>query len=235
MTDTAGTYCAVTWNIHGCVGRDGRHDVHRVGAAIRTLEPDIAALQEVDTRRKTPGQPEVQDYLREQVGDHGHTAWAITDENGDYGQMLASRYPLSDCHIHDISVAGREPRKVVEARIALPSGPLRVIATHLGLSRRERRRQIARLCDIVRDDLSVPVLLLGDFNEWRWRGPQLSGLFESGTRHLSFPSRFPVFALDRIYSHPTDLVVRSRIARDAHMASDHLPVIAELVLKKQDH
>ena len=227
----------MTWNVHGCVGSDGRHDVERVGAKVRALSPDIAAFQEVDSRRRsapgTPGAGEVYDILRAEVGDHGHDAWAISGADGRYGQILASRFPLEDRQVYDISQPGREPRKIMSARVDLPTANLRVIATHLGLRRSERRRQLAALMDIVREDLSGPVVLLGDLNEWLWpRRTQrdLFGLFNSWTHYASFPSRYPLFPLDRIFCLPGDLLARTWVPHEASRASDHLPVAAELAL-----
>ena len=232
MRDPAERVRAVTWNVHGCVGTDGRHDVERTGEIIRALVPDIAAFQEVDLRRQSTAQPDTQTYLRAIVGDHGHVAWALTGYDGQYGQMLASRFPLTDCHVHDISSPGREPRKIMEATATLSTGPLRVIATHLGLRPFERRRQFARLREIILSEPDMPLLLMGDFNDWRDVGVRrhLSALFNAGTRHRSFPSRFPTFALDRILCRGEASITESRAAREARAASDHLPVVADIVM-----
>ena len=231
---TAGARLRVlTWNVHACVGTDGRHDIERVGARVRALAPDIAAFQEVDSRRPSNGAAEVQDLLRAEVGDHGHDAWAISGTDGHYGQVLASRFPLEDRQVHDISVPGREPRRVMAARVRLPTADLRVIATHLGLRRSERRHQLGALREIVCADLSAPVLLLGDFNEWclpSWAHRDLTALFGGRSAHASFPAQLPLFALDRIWCRPGDLLARSWAAREARPASDHLPVVAELAL-----
>ena len=159
--------------------------------------------------------------------------WAISGADGRYGQILASRFPLEDKQVHDISQPGREPRKVMAARVNLPTARLRVIATHLGLGRRERRRQLAGLREIVGSNSKDPVLLLGDFNEWFWplhSQRDLFALFPSWTRHASFPARFPLFPLDRILCRPDDLLARTWTAEAARDASDHLPVVAELAL-----
>lgn len=228
---------ALTWNIHGCVGGDGRYNVERIGAVVRALAPDIAAFQEVDSRRAArhgaPGAGKVYDVLRRLVGDHGHDAWSISGRDGDYGQILASRFPLENKRVHDISVPGREARKVISARIALPTATLRIVATHLGLSRHERRRQLAALREIIASDPETPLLLLGDFNEWFW--PQrtqreLLGFVGDWTRQASFPARFPLFALDRVCCRPGDLLARTWTYPEARTASDHLPVLAELAL-----
>lgn len=250
MLDLKPSLRVLTWNIHGCVGADGRHDVERVGNQVRELAPDLAAFQEVDSRRRpkdagaagrlgtTPGLGQVYDVLRAEVGDHGHDAWALSGADGRYGQILASRFPLEDKQVHDISVPGLEPRKVMTARLQLPASRarescLRVIATHLGLRRRERRRQLAALKEIICDDLSTPVLLLGDFNEWFWpRRTQraLYDLFEAQSGLRSFPARLPLFPLDRIWCRPGSLLVRAWSAGKARAASDHLPVLGELAL-----
>lgn len=226
---------ALTWNIHACVGLDGRHDVERVGAVVSELAPDIAAFQEVDSRRgaTAPGAGEVYDELRQRVGDHGHDAWSIAGADGRYGQILASRFPLTDKAVHDISVPGREPRKLMSAEVELPADRLRVVATHLGLSRRERRRQLRRVAEILRADPATPLLLLGDFNEWLWPRRlqrELYAQLGAWTCQATFPSRLPLFALDRICCRPAGLLARTWIARQGRAASDHLPLLAELAL-----
>jgi endonuclease/exonuclease/phosphatase family metal-dependent hydrolase len=228
----------LTWNIHGCIGRDRKHDPKRIADRIRHLSPDIAALQEVDTRLR-PTQPlpnggeSISDYIREQIGDHGHDAWALSSVDGHYGQILASRFPLKTPQVHDISVPGREPRKAVVARIEAFSRPFRVIATHLGLRRRERYQQLAALKDIVVAEPTIPTVLLGDLNEW-WTltSPQrgLFNLFEAWTPHASFPAGFPFLALDRILYRQGVLLQRSWVDRGALGASDHLPVVADLLI-----
>ncbi len=223
----------LTWNVHACVGTDGRHDVARVGAQVRALAPDIAAFQEVDSRRPLEDAVAVHDSLRAAVGDHGHDAWSISGADGRYGQILASRFPLQDREVHDISVPGREPRKVMTARTRLPTATLRIIATHLGLRRGERRHQLKALREIVCADLSMPLLLLGDFNEWCLPGRayrDLAELFEARSGQASFPARLPLFALDRVWCRPGHLLTRSWAVREARPASDHLPVVAELDL-----
>jgi len=226
----------LTWNIHGCIGYDRQHDAARVAERIRYLAPDVAALQEVDTRRR-PGQTlenggeNVADYLRRQVGDHAHDAWALSSADGHYGQILASRFPLAAPEIHDISAPGREPRKVMTARVETGGRPFRIIATHLGLGRGERRRQLATLSEIVAAEPAMPTILLGDLNEWRRRGVLRRGLlsaFDGATEHASFPARLPLLALDRILWRQGVRVERSWVDRGAQGASDHLPVVADL-------
>src|SRR3546814_16039553 len=94
---------ALTWNIHGCVGGDGRHDVDRVGACVNAMAPDIAAFQEVDSRRAVPGAGRVYDTLRAQVGAPGHAARSIPRQHGPPGHILPRPLPLEEKPVPAIS------------------------------------------------------------------------------------------------------------------------------------
>jgi len=48
------------------------------------------------------------------------------------------------------------------------------------------------------------------------------------TRHRTFPARFPLFKLDRIYCRPASALLSSRVDPAARSISDHLPIIAEI-------
>ena len=47
MTRAGSTVRVLTWNVHGCVGRDGMHDPDRVARVLEAAQPDISALQEI--------------------------------------------------------------------------------------------------------------------------------------------------------------------------------------------
>ena len=84
----------MTWNIHGTLGRNPRFDLQRVAELIRRWDPDIVALQEVDSRRAIAGGANPFDLLNGAVGIYGIGAKSLTGTDGDYGQMLISRWPL---------------------------------------------------------------------------------------------------------------------------------------------
>ena len=146
----AGTVRVMTWNIHGAVGRNPRFDLERVVALVQRHEPDIVALQEIDSRRAR--QAHVDDpftVLQAALGSHGVGAKTVTTADGDYGQALISRWPMSNTTVHDLSFPEREPRRAICSDIETPAGPLRVIATHLGLSFRERHSQARALQQVL--------------------------------------------------------------------------------------
>ena len=91
----------LTWNIHGTFGRNPRFDLARVVELIDRWDPQIVALQEVDSRRDGGIDPFA--YLQRELGEHGIGAKSITTADGEYGQMLISRWPMSETEIHDLS------------------------------------------------------------------------------------------------------------------------------------
>ena len=222
------TVRALTWNIHGTFGRNPRFDLARVVALIDRWDPQIVALQEVDSRRD--GGIDPFEYLQRELGEHGIGAKSITTADGEYGQMLISRWPMSETEIHDLSYPEREPRRAIATRIETPYGPLRVVATHLGLSVHERREQAEKLIAIAGNS-AVPTIVMGDFNDWLWVGSvrkALSRELPGRTRFRTFPSFFPLLRLDRIYCRPQRRVRRLLHRPRARAVSDHLPVIADL-------
>ena len=219
----------LTWNIHGFLGQDGRFDPERVFRVVADLQPDIAAFQEVIgpdagvdgfelLRRAMPGADTVEANVNRRI-------------KGIYGQVLLSRFPVRTGTKIDLSVAGREPRRAIDALIGTPGAPTRVIATHLGLAGAERRHQIGLLCDLVGSDPGVDTVLLGDINDWRGGGlaeRRFAPLLGRGTRYRTFPAACPLFPLDRIWVPPAVRVLAAGVVRAAGLASDHLPLVVDI-------
>ncbi|WP_293780566.1 endonuclease/exonuclease/phosphatase family protein [uncultured Oxalicibacterium sp.] len=219
-----------TYNIHSAVGTDGRFDPHRIAAVLREINADVIALQEVplgDSRRES-----VLAVLQEATGYHAVEGPTQARDDRRYGNAVLSRYPITCSRTIDLSFGRREPRGALDADLDCHGHPLRVIAVHLGLRPAERRDQIRRLLQEF-DTERMPVILMGDVNEWFVWGRPLRWLvsrFEAVPAYNTFPSRFPIFALDRIWISP-----RKRLARiEVHVtplskaASDHLPLVAHI-------
>jgi endonuclease/exonuclease/phosphatase family metal-dependent hydrolase len=218
----------LTWNIHGAFGRNPRFNLSRVVELIDRWDPQIVALQEVDSRRDKEINPF--ELLQRELGEHGIGAKSITTDDGDYGQMLISRWPMNETVIHDLSYPEREPRRAIASVIGTPQGPLRIVATHLGLSIHERRGQARKLIDIAgREDTTTVVV--GDFNDWFWPGSVRSALsreLPGRTRFRTYPSMLPLLRLDRIYCRPRGALLQGYTDAQARHISDHLPVIADV-------
>jgi endonuclease/exonuclease/phosphatase family metal-dependent hydrolase len=175
--------------------------------------------------------------------DRGNDAWGYGLHPGQYGMLVLSRFPISDYENRDISVAGSENRGMLHCQIALPEphGTLHVICVHLGLKEAHRHAQMKKICDMVNSlPPDAPVVVAGDFNDWQGRAntilKQGAGLKEvfsmkTGRPARTFPARFPVLRLDRIYvrnatiSHPWALPRKPW----SHL-SDHAPLAVEIHL-----
>ena len=218
-----------TWNVHSCIGSDGRHDPARVRRVIRGLAANVVALQEVDSR--IAGHDGFRDLGAAMGPDHAHCRTLRTPD-GDYGHMLLSTAPILEWAVRDISIAAREPRSVIDAILETGCGQIRVLSTHLGLGRHERTRQVEVVQKLVAERESG-VILMGDFNEATRFGPA-SRAFDtclaSVGRLRTFPARYPILPLDRIWCGPPIHVERAWTIREAGKASDHLPLVAELYL-----
>lgn len=232
MNAAPATVRFMTWNIHGTLGLNPRFDLTGVVDLIRRWQPDVVALQEVDSRRDSTSTENCFALLQSRLGKHGIAAHSIATADGDYGQMLISCCPILSQETHDISAPEREPRRAIRAEIETPAGPVRVVATHLGLSIGERRAQ-ARLLLSLAAGAEMTTVVLGDFNDWFWPGSVRSVLaceLPGHSRFRTFPSMLPLLRLDRIYCRPRGALKRLYTDREARRLSDHLPVIADVSL-----
>lgn len=219
-----------TYNIHGAVGTDGRFAPERVADVLHEIKADIIALQEVPLGdSKTPN---VLAMLQEATGFIAAEGPACDRPERRYGNAVLTRYPLLSMRTIDLSFGSREPRGALDADVDCHGHLLRVVATHLGLRPAERRAQIRRLLQVF-DTEEMPVILLGDINEWFVWGRSLRWLvshFQAVPAPRTFPSRRPIFALDRIWIRPRHRLVHVEVhaTRLARIASDHLPLIAHI-------
>jgi endonuclease/exonuclease/phosphatase family metal-dependent hydrolase len=225
---------------------DGRVAPERIARLIGREEPDIVALQELDVHRERTrrvDQPKViGELLRMDV--HFHSTLALAREQ--FGTAVLSRFPLKKVRSSSLpSLAGRklENRAALWVRVDVEGTPLNVVNTHLGLTRGERRLQAEALLGpewLGHPECREPRVLCGDFNMTHRREVTcFDGLCvpESwrrvGPAPKTWPSLLPLLTLDRVFVSPTIEVESVRAPRDrlARIASDHLPVVATLLVR----
>jgi endonuclease/exonuclease/phosphatase family metal-dependent hydrolase len=223
-----------TYNVHECVGIDGRQDPDRIATVVGELDADIVALQEftypasIALETRNPVVFTTMDRYECALGPTRHTK-----KQECFGNALFTRHPIVDVHRIDLSIERREPRGALAATVEVGSTRVHVLAAHLGLRIRERRfqvRQILEYLDSVRNMLYV---VLGDFNDWLPGRSVVHVLDErlgKPPRPASFPAQRPIVPLDRIWVHPTHALrqIFSHATPIARVASDHLPVVADI-------
>ena len=231
--EPAARVVVASYNVHGCVGVDGRRDVERVARVLCELQADVIALQEVDCDLDDFSTVTRAGVLSEVTALRG--VWLPTHYRGSghFANALLTSLPLLAARSLDLSVGRHEPRRALDLELGVGATTLRVIATHLGLWPKERREQVRRLLASCTRDPSQVSVVLGDINEWFIAGRPLRWLhahFGYAPAPATYPSRLPVLALDRIWAHPP--LAMTRVWRHAtptsRQASDHLPVLAEV-------
>jgi endonuclease/exonuclease/phosphatase family metal-dependent hydrolase len=229
-----------SYNIHRGVGLDRRRDLDRIVAVIREISPDIVGLQEVLRRAGAPDEDQAA-YLARALGMELVMGETRSLRGGTYGNAVLTRLPVLGAERCDLSQVAREPRGCLRVDLAVDGLAVHLFNCHLGLGLAERRQQLRLLAEFVgASGRRGPRVLMGDFNEWH-PGPitrRLKREFVSRMRRMrrTHPSLFPLFALDRIYwdaelEGEAFHVHRSRRAR---LASDHLPVVARLLVRPRE-
>lgn len=231
---TPETLRIATYNVHGWKGIDGAVDPRRAMAVVASLNADVVALQEV----VSPHLVGAGHSLPEMAGEQGyHVTFGPTMFRSDsrYGNALLTRRPPVGVRRHDLECSNREPRGALDVELVYAETRLRVLTTHLGLKRWERECQMRALHPLLREDRADVTLFLGDLNEWLPWGSvrrRAHALFGPAPAPRTFPSRCPVFALDRVHVRPGSLLrsVAVRKTAQARLASDHLPLVAQIDL-----
>lgn len=228
--------CTVaSYNIHRCIGLDGRHDPERVARVLDELDTDLVGLQEVESR--FGGAPDMHqlNFLAEETGFTAIAGSTILRADSHYGNALLTRHTVAEVRSFDLSVQRHEPRGILDVDLDVHGQRVRVLVTHLGLWPPERRKQTSKLLQLVADHGDEPVVVLSDFNEWLpWGAPlrRMHARLGRPPAPSTFPARWPIIALDRIWTAPR----RNLISVGAHdtplarIASDHLPLRAVIDL-----
>ena len=227
-----------SYNLHSCVGLDRRCSPARIAEVLRELDCDIYALQEVDNQ---PGEHEESmqlDYLARSMNMTAIPGLRIVRHTGEYGNAILTRLPIKDVRRHDLSYSWCEPRGAIDIQVDVHGQPLRIIATHLGLRRSERRFQWRRLMvALAEGSMEMPTIVLGDMNEW-YRGArtlkEAHVAFGEPPSPAAFPSFAPFLALTRIWVRPRVALQSIDVHRTelTRKASDHLPLKAMLDVGK---
>ena len=221
-----------SYNVHKCVGVDGKFDPSRISHVIREIGADVIALQEADTRfGERRGLLDLA-WMERETGLLPVPVSGVAKAHGWHGNVIFFREGLVR-DVHQMKLPGLEPRGALMTELEFKDGSnLRVIAAHLGLLNRSRQQQARMILDILRARDEKSTVLMGDLNEWRLGDRSslntLATVFGLPAAVPSFPSRLPVLALDRIMANRPGLIekVMTHDSPLARLASDHLPIKA---------
>jgi endonuclease/exonuclease/phosphatase family metal-dependent hydrolase len=229
----------LAYNLHHGEGVDGKLDLERIAQVIRDSRADLVALQEVDVLAQRTGKIDQAAEYRRLTGLQGEFGKAIDFQGGAYGQVLLSRWPLSDFQVELLpNPRNREQRIAVSANVHPPGWPvLRFIGVHLDATRTDEDRwlQAGQLLTAFNGD--HPAILAGDFNdqpESRVMRRLLESWEDTAAAHPlpTIPAENPRNRIDFILVRPRGnwRVLRSEVLPEA-VASDHRPLLTEIALR----
>lgn len=233
----------VTYNVHSCIGSDRKYDPARIAEVIAGCRPDIIALQELDVRRaRTGGVDQAQAIAAHlNMAVHFHPALHVEEEK--YGDAVLTALPARLVKAGPLPSLG-EPRGALWVEVDVDGIDLQVINTHLGLSRRERLKQVEALLGplwLGNPSCRSPRVLVGDFNAvprsaaYRMLAARMKDVYSAVAyrkRRPTFPARLPLLCIDHIFLEDSIEAIDVNAHRDglARAASDHLPLIADIRL-----
>lgn len=226
----------VSYNIKHGRGNDNSVDLERTAAVIRAQRPDIVGLQEVDDRAERSGKVAQAEQLGKSLGLHHAFGQFMDFQGGAYGMAILTRFPIEGTQEFRLP-EGNEPRIALSVRVTLPDGtPLTIVNVHFDWVRDDRFRfaQAEALTKYL-DDLKMPYILLGDFNDvpesrtlalFRDRAGEAA---KPEADRFTFSATEPSREIDYIFFAPA-AAWHSREVRviDERLASDHRPVVAVL-------
>lgn len=234
----------LSYNTHHGAGMDGQIDLPRIASVIRSVTPDLVALQEIDVKTNRSGQVDQGARYTELTGLKHFFAPAIDFEGGFYGILSLTRLKIQKEQYHAMPFSpGHERRMVIEQHVDLPQGKdhttmIRFFATHLDHTADHTDRVAAAkvINEIALKDPNTPSLLAGDLNAqpgspamvefgkvWKAAGEEIE--------YFSFPADKPRVKIDYVLYRPADRwrVVSVEVL-DEPVASDHRPVFVILEL-----
>ena len=241
----AGRLRVMTYNVHSCVGMDGRLSPERIARVIAQHEPDVVALQELDVGRARTGGVDqahlIARYLEMEF--HFHPALRVAEEQ--YGNAILTRLPMRPVRAERLPGASRlEPRGAQWVAIETGCGEVQLINTHLGLWPGERRAQAGALLGadwLAHPDCRAPVILLGDFNALpqspvcrmlRTRLHDVQIELRGHRPKKTLFGRYPSARIDHIFVDRGVAIDAVDVPESvlARTASDHLPLAVDLRL-----
>ena len=239
--DSKKTLRVMTFNIHVGVGMDKKLDLQRIADVIIRERPDLVGLQEVDRGvRRTEGMDEIAELAKMTRMDYafGHN---LDYQEGQYGVAVLSKSLIQKIdHRKYENRREAERRGMLRVEVEIGGRTISFATTHLDYQREDGRlfesEQLLRSLA----EIKHPLIVVGDFND-EPAGPTHKLMLtkfadawivsRAKGDGFSYPADKPPKRIDYILYRPSDGVRAKKVWVVKTLASDHLPVTAELEVR----
>lgn len=241
----------LSYNIHKGMSPLNRTVIlQKIAQALANIPIDVLCLQEVQGQNlkrvlafdEYPDSSQ-HDWFGEYLSLTPSYGANVRYPHGHHGNATLSRHPLDPMHNVNITVSRLEKRGVLHSEIYPPDWgvPVVVLNAHLNLLEKHRTKQYHAIADYIGGEIDKdkPLILAGDFNDWTKKSGDILGklglqevfIGTQGKYPATFPAKFPLLSLDRIYVRHLK-VLSAQVYKGGVWAelSDHLPIGARVVL-----
>lgn len=233
----------LSYNIHHGLGADGIFSLQRIGDVLVSSGADVIGIQEIDRHWSERSQFEDQvAWLAEYIGYEHYVFGANLDrdplteggERRQYGTAVISKYPIIYSENQFLTSSPREQRGLLKTTINIKGNHVHFYNTHLGLDTLERQTQAREIVEIV-SSKGGPSIIVGDLNaapdtaEILTMSAAFQDAFADQNDAYTWPSNDLRVRADYIFYTPD--LEKARAEAIHSLASDHLPVMAEFILK----
>src|SRR5258707_1077150 len=242
IPESTQTLRVMTYNIHVGVGMDKKLDLQRIGGIINAMHPDLVGLQEVDRGvARTQRIDEIAEIAKLTRMDYAF-AFNLRYQGGQYGVAILSRFPImaTDHRLYQ-NTREAERRGFIRAEVSVRGRLINFVTTHLDYQYEDGRLFEARQLLNALKDLKNPLIVVGDFNDIaagqayqlvRYQFGDAWTENRAADEGFSYPADKPAKRIDYIFFRSSDHVRTKRAWIVNTLASDHVPVVADVEIGK---
>lgn len=233
----------MSYNIHVGVGMDKKLDLQRIADVINKEKPDLVGLQEVDRGvQRTQRIDEIVELSKLTRMDYAF-AFNLPYQGGQYGVAILSRFPIraTDHRLYK-NLREAERRGFIRAEVMIDGRLVHFATTHLDYQHDDGRLFEAQQMLAFLSDVKGPLIVVGDFNDIPTGDTSklMRSLFDDAwlvTRDegFSYPADKPTKRIDYIFTRLSDGIKTKRAWVVNTLASDHIPVVADLEIGSRNH
>src|SRR5438876_4006350 len=234
------TLRVMTYNIHVGIGMDKKMDLKRIAGVINQEHPDLVGLQEVDRGVERTQRIDVLAEIAQLTRMEYAFAYNLHYQGGQYGVAILSRFPIMTIdHRRYGNTREKERRGMIRVEVAVNGKTINFVTTHLDYQYEDGRVFEAEQLLKALEEVKGPLIVVGDFNDlpvaaaYQRMNAQFRDAWienQADGEGLSYPADKPAKRIDYIFYRTSDPVRARKAWTVDTLASDHLPVVAELEL-----